>query len=30
MSKELQNKLDKVSKILEPILWDTLAEIEKE
>jgi len=30
MSKELQDKLDQVAKILEPILWDTLAEIEAE
>jgi hypothetical protein len=28
MSKDLQDKLDQVAKILEPILWETLAEIE--
>ena len=30
MSKDLQDKLDQVAKILEPILWETLAEIEEE
>lgn len=30
MSKELQDKLDQVAKILEPILWETLAEIEEQ
>jgi hypothetical protein len=30
MSKDLQDKLDAVAKILEPILWETLAEIEKQ
>jgi hypothetical protein len=30
MSKDLQDKLDQVAKILEPILWETLAEIEAE
>jgi hypothetical protein len=28
MSKDLQDKLDAVALILEPILWETLAEIE--
>jgi hypothetical protein len=30
MSKDLQDKLDQVAKILEPILWETLAEIEEQ
>jgi hypothetical protein len=30
MSKDLQDKLDAVAKILEPILWETLAEIEEQ
>jgi hypothetical protein len=30
MSKDLQDKLDEVAKILEPILWETLAEIEEQ
>jgi hypothetical protein len=30
MSKELQDKLDAVALILEPILWETLAEIEEQ
>ena len=30
MSKDLQSKLDQVAKILEPILWETLAEIEEQ
>jgi hypothetical protein len=29
MSKDLQDKLDAVALILEPILWETLAEIEE-
>jgi hypothetical protein len=29
MSNELQTKLDKASKLLEPILWDLLDEIEQ-
>ncbi len=29
MSKDLQDKLDAVAKILEPILWDLLDEIEE-
>ena len=29
MSKELQDKLDKAARLLEPILWDTLDEIEE-
>ena len=29
MSKELQDKLDAVAKILEPILWEMLDEIEE-
>jgi hypothetical protein len=29
MSKDLQDKLDQVALILEPILWETLAEIEE-
>ena len=29
MSKDLQTKLDQVALILEPILWETLAEIEE-
>ena len=29
MSKELQDKLDAVAKILEPILWEMLDEIEQ-
>jgi len=28
MSKDLQTKLDQVALILEPILWETLAELE--
>ena len=28
MSKDLQDKLDAVAKILEPILWEMLDEIE--
>jgi len=28
MSKDLQDKLDQVAKILEPILWEMLDEIE--
>jgi hypothetical protein len=30
MSKDLQDKLDQVAKILEPILWEMLDEIEAE
>ncbi len=30
MSKDLQDKLDAVAKILEPIVWETLAEIEEQ
>ena len=30
MSKELQDKLDAVAKILEPILWEMLDEIEEQ
>jgi hypothetical protein len=30
MSKDLQDKLDAVAKILEPILWEMLDEIEAE
>ena len=30
MSKDLQDKLDQVAKILEPILWEILAEIEEQ
>jgi hypothetical protein len=30
VSKDLQDKLDAVAKILEPILWETLAEIEEQ
>jgi hypothetical protein len=30
MSKDLQDKLDAVALILEPILWETLAEIEEQ
>jgi hypothetical protein len=30
MSKELQDKLDACAKLLEPILWETLAEIEEQ
>ena len=30
MSKDLQDKLDAVAKLLEPILWETLAEIEEQ
>jgi len=30
MSKDLQDKLDAVALILEPILWKTLAEIEEQ
>ena len=29
MSKDLQDKLDAVAKILEPILWEMLDEIEE-
>jgi len=29
MSKELQDKLDEAAKILEPILWELLNEIEE-
>jgi hypothetical protein len=29
MSKELQTKLDEAARILEPILWDLLNEIEE-
>jgi hypothetical protein len=29
MSKDLQDKLDQVALILEPILWEVLAEIEE-
>jgi hypothetical protein len=29
MSKDLQDKLDQVALILEPILWDLLDEIEQ-
>jgi hypothetical protein len=29
MSKDLQDKLDQVALILEPILWQALAEIEE-
>lgn len=29
MSKDLQDKLDAVAKILEPILWEMLDEIEQ-
>jgi hypothetical protein len=29
MSKDLQDKLDQVALILEPILWEALAEIEE-
>jgi hypothetical protein len=29
MSKTLQDKLDEAAKALEPILWDTLKEIEE-
>jgi len=30
MSKELQDKLDACARLLEPILWETLAEIEEQ
>jgi hypothetical protein len=30
MSKDLQDKLDACAKLLEPILWETLAEIEEQ
>jgi len=30
MSKDLQDKLDAVALILEPILWEMLAEIEEQ
>jgi hypothetical protein len=30
MTKTLQEKLDEVAKLLEPILWETLDEIEGE
>jgi hypothetical protein len=30
MSKDLQDKLDACARLLEPILWETLAEIEEQ
>ena len=30
VSKELQDKLDACARLLEPILWETLAEIEEQ
>ena len=30
MEKTLQQKLDELSKVLEPVLWDLLDEVEKD